>query len=171
MKCLEIAIFKDFAPNTPGLLGVAQGPQTPCREVRDSRCVSTNPPLEIPAYEPATVNLWYWFKPELHGLTVCDFLQYVSFSRWRSKVEIDRYRTKDSLVFIWICVRFMVSFCWICKTNVIFVLQSFCLPRIHRSTTETVIVCSIITLHAVALWLFPFSYAPIWARPIFIWRV
>ena len=57
MKCLEIARLKDFAPNTPGLLGVAQGPQTPCREVRDSRCVSTNPPLEIPAYGPAYVAL------------------------------------------------------------------------------------------------------------------
>ena len=42
--CLEIAWLKDFAPNTPGLLGAAQGPQTPCREVRDSRCMSTNPP-------------------------------------------------------------------------------------------------------------------------------
>ena len=52
MKCLEIARLKDFAPNTHGILGVAQGPQTPCREVRDSRCVSTNPPLEIPAYGP-----------------------------------------------------------------------------------------------------------------------
>ena len=52
MKCLEIARLKVFAPNTPGLLGVAQGPKTPCREVRDSRCVSMNPPLEIPAYGP-----------------------------------------------------------------------------------------------------------------------
>ena len=57
MKCLEIARLKDFAPNTPGLQGVAQGPQTPCREVRDSRCVSTNPPLEIPAYGPAIITI------------------------------------------------------------------------------------------------------------------
>ena len=57
MKCLEIARLKDFAPNTPGLLGVAQGPQTPCRELRDSRCVSTNPPLEIPAYGPGIVMM------------------------------------------------------------------------------------------------------------------
>ena len=55
MKCLEIARLKDFAPNTPGLLGVDQGPQTPCREVRDSRYVSTNPPLEIPAYGPESI--------------------------------------------------------------------------------------------------------------------
>ena len=43
-------MLKDFAPNTPGLLGVAQGPQTP--EVRNSQCVSTNPPLESPASGP-----------------------------------------------------------------------------------------------------------------------
>ena len=52
MKCLKIAKLKGFAPNTPGLLGVVQGPQTPCRAVRDTRYVSTNPPLEIPAYGP-----------------------------------------------------------------------------------------------------------------------
>ena len=57
MKCLEIARMKDFAPNTPGLLGVAQGPQIPCREVRDSRCVSTNPSLEIPAYGPVIYSM------------------------------------------------------------------------------------------------------------------
>ena len=64
MKCLEIARLKDFAPNTPGLLGVAQGPQTPCREVRDSRCVSTNPPLEIPAYGPERYTLWIQLKED-----------------------------------------------------------------------------------------------------------
>ena len=59
MKYLEIARLKDFAPNTPGLLGVVQGPQTPCREVPDSRCVSTNPPLEIPAYGPGQSTVVY----------------------------------------------------------------------------------------------------------------
>ena len=57
MKCLQIARLKDFTPNTPGLLGVAQGPQTPCRELRDSRCMSTNPPLEIPAHGPGIVMM------------------------------------------------------------------------------------------------------------------
>ena len=54
MKCLaiEIARLKDFAPNTPGLLGLAKGPQAPCRKVCYTRCVSTNPPLEIPAFGP-----------------------------------------------------------------------------------------------------------------------
>ena len=54
MKCLEIARFQDFAPNTPELLGALSGPQTPCRKsyVRES----TNPPLEIPAYGPETVD-------------------------------------------------------------------------------------------------------------------
>ena len=52
MKCLKIARLQDFALNTPGLLGALSGPQTLCREVRDSHCESTNPPLEIPAYGP-----------------------------------------------------------------------------------------------------------------------
>ena len=52
MKCLIIARLQDFAPNTPGLLGALSSPQTLCREVRDSHCESTNPPLEIPAYGP-----------------------------------------------------------------------------------------------------------------------
>ena len=52
MKCLKIARLQDFAPNTPGLLGALSRPQTLCREVRDSHCESTNPPLEIPAYGP-----------------------------------------------------------------------------------------------------------------------
>ena len=54
MKCLEMARLKAFAPNTHGLLRVAQGPKTPCCEMRASRCVSTIPPLEIPAYGPAS---------------------------------------------------------------------------------------------------------------------
>ena len=32
MKCLEIARFQDFAPNTPELLGALSGPQTPRRK-------------------------------------------------------------------------------------------------------------------------------------------
>ena len=58
MKCLEIARLKDFTPNNPGLLGVAQGPQTPCRKGRDSRYVSTNPPLEIPVYGPENDSIY-----------------------------------------------------------------------------------------------------------------
>ena len=53
MKCLKIARLQD----TPGLLGRAlSGPQTLCREVRDSHCESTNPPLEIPAYGPVNIT-------------------------------------------------------------------------------------------------------------------
>ena len=52
MKCLKIARLQDFALNTPELLGALSGPQTLCREVRDSHCESTNPPLEIPVYGP-----------------------------------------------------------------------------------------------------------------------
>ena len=37
MKCLEIARFQDFAPNTPELLGALSGPQTPCRRSYASR--------------------------------------------------------------------------------------------------------------------------------------
>ena len=48
MKCLEIARLKDFAPNTPGLLGVAQGPQTPCPEVHAQ--------LEMHVDEPPSGN-------------------------------------------------------------------------------------------------------------------
>ena len=54
MKWLKIARLQDFAPNTPGLLGAFSCPQTLCREVRDSHCESTNPPLEIPAYGGAS---------------------------------------------------------------------------------------------------------------------
>ena len=52
MKWLKIARLQGFALNTQGLLGALSGPQTLCREVRDSHCESTNPPLEIPAYGP-----------------------------------------------------------------------------------------------------------------------
>ena len=55
MKCLKIARLQDFALNTPGLLGALSGPQTLCREVRDSHCESMNPPLEIPAYGPVYI--------------------------------------------------------------------------------------------------------------------
>ena len=76
MKCLEIARLKDFAPNTPGLLGVAKGPQTPCREVRDSRCVSTNPPLEIPVYGPGfkMISIYIYDSSPLILLITCNYL-------------------------------------------------------------------------------------------------
>ena len=48
----RLKYFEGFCSKYPWASGVDQGPQTPCREVRDSRCVSTNPPLEIPAYGP-----------------------------------------------------------------------------------------------------------------------
>ena len=51
---MVIARLQDFAPNTPRLPGALSGPQTPCCEVHDSRCESTKPPLEIPAYGPAS---------------------------------------------------------------------------------------------------------------------
>mgnify|MGYP003690688589 CR=1 FL=1 len=76
MKCLEIARLKDFAPNTPGLLGVAQGPQTQCREVGDSRsmrvdeppsgnsCLRACGPLPVGSYDTNAMVISVWNRDQ-----------------------------------------------------------------------------------------------------------
>ena len=96
MKCLEIARLKYFAPNTAGILGVTQGPQTPCREVRDSRFVSTNPPLEIPAYG-SDIDMLYTCIYNMHiDVYIQDNdMLYMHFYRVKSFEQHDAFVSSD----------------------------------------------------------------------------
>ena len=71
-----------------------QIPQTHCREVSISRCESTNPPLEIPAYEPALCPLY--IKSTLNQRLIAD-LCLISYTKLRDFLLQSRIQTVGTI--------------------------------------------------------------------------
>ena len=71
MKCLEIARFQDFAPNTPELLGALSGPQTPFPK-------STS--LRTTRYASRRTPLWKFLPTGLNNILVNTLANYIHFN-------------------------------------------------------------------------------------------